>query len=181
MFADHYTQFVLVDLPKAKDEALISLNKFVLSVATPWKLRQYKAKAFFQSSVKIYSLDMGILQDKIKQGVPQRNGLAERCNRTQLERARCLLIDPGVLKMMWGAAILHAARIKHLVLKWGEQKPPAKLIRVSKPRLSVSSFLFLVAPYSRLRGTETSANMKPRYWKESLGFTLKDTTDTWCA
>ena len=48
--ADQYTTFVLVDLLKAKSEALTSLKKLVLSVGSPKKLRQDNAKGFSQSS-----------------------------------------------------------------------------------------------------------------------------------
>ena len=69
---------------------------------------------------------------------PQQNGLAERCNRTLLEMAKCLLIDSGLPKMMWGAAILHATRIQNLVVRRGEEKCPAELMRGIKTKLSIS-------------------------------------------
>ena len=101
VFADQYTKFVFVDLLKAKSEALASLKKFVLSVGTPKKLRQDNAKEFLSEQFKTYCLDAGILQEKTIPESPQQNGLAERCNRTLLEMARCLLIYSGLPKMMW--------------------------------------------------------------------------------
>ena len=44
----------------------------------------------------MYCLDAGILQEKTIPETPQQNGLAERCNRTLLEMAGCLLIDSGL-------------------------------------------------------------------------------------
>ena len=38
---------------------------------------------------------------------------------------------------MWGAAILHAARIKNLVLRQGEEKCPAELMRGIKPKFPI--------------------------------------------
>ena len=96
VFADQYTKFVFVDLLKAKSGALASLKKFVLSVGTPNKLRQDNAKEFLSEHFKTYCLDAGILQEKTIPETPQQNGLAERCNRTLLEFARCLLIDSGL-------------------------------------------------------------------------------------
>ena len=121
VFADQYTKFVFVELLKAKNEALASLKKFVLSVETPKKLRQDDAKEFLSEQFKTYCLDAGILQEKTIPETPKQNGLAERCNRTLLETARCLLIDSGLPKMMWGAAILPAARIRNLVVRRGEK------------------------------------------------------------
>ena len=117
VFADQYTTFVFVDLFKAKSEALASLKKFVLSVETPKKLRQDNAKELLSEQFKMYCLDAGILHEKTIPETPQQNGLAERCKRTLLEMARCFLIDSGLPKMIWGAAILHATRIRNLVLE----------------------------------------------------------------
>ena len=138
MFADQYTKFVFVDLLKAKSEALARRKKFVLRVGTPKKLREDNAKELLSEQFKTYCLDAGILQEKTIPETPQQNWLAESCNRTQLEIARCVLIDPGILKMMWGAEILHATRINDLVVRRGEKKCPAELMRGIKPKFSIS-------------------------------------------
>ena len=93
VFADQYTKFVFVDSLKARSEALASLKKFDLSAGTPKKLRQDNSKEFLSEQFKTYCLDAGILQEKSIPETPQQNGLAERCNRTLLEMARCFLID----------------------------------------------------------------------------------------
>ena len=157
VFADQYTKFVFVELLKAKSEALASLKKFVLSVRTPKKLRQDNAKEFLSEQFKTYCLDAGILQEKTIPETPQQNGLAERCNRTLLEMARCLLIDSGLPKMMWGAAILHAARIRNLVVRRGEEQCPAELMRGIKPKLPISKLsLFGCTVFMRKRDREVS-------------------------
>ena len=116
VFADQYTKFVFGHLLKAKSEALDSLKKFILSLGTPKKMRQENAKEFLSELFRMYCLDPGSLLKKTISETPQQNGLAERCNRTLLEMARCLLIDSGLPKMMWGAAILQATRIRNLVV-----------------------------------------------------------------
>ena len=121
VFADQYTKFVFVDLVKAKSEALASLKKFVLSVGTPTKLRQDNANKFLSEQFKTYFLDAGILLKKTIPETPQQNGLTERCIRTLLEMARCLLTDSGLPKMMWGAAILQCTRIRILVARREEK------------------------------------------------------------
>ena len=117
---------------------------FVLSVGMPKKLRQDNAKEFLSEQFKMYCLDAGILQEETIPETPQQNGLAERCNWTLLEMARCLLIDSGLPKIMWGAAILHATRIMNLVVRRGEEKSPApaELMRGIKPKLSLSKLSF---------------------------------------
>ena len=157
VFADQYTKFVFVELLKAKSEALASLKKFVLSLETPKKLRQDNAKEFLSEQFKTYCLDAGILQEKTIPETPQQKGLAERCNRTLLEMAICLLIDSGLPKMMWGAAILHAARIRNLVVRRGEEKCPAELSRGIKPKLPISKLsIFGCTVFMRKKDREVS-------------------------
>ena len=157
VFADQYTKFGFVDLLKAKSEALASLKKFVLSVGTPKKLRQDNAKEFLSEQFKTYCLDAGILQEKTIPGTPQQNGLAERCNRTMLEMAKCLLIDSGLPKMLLGAAILHAARIRTLVVRRGEERCPAELMRGIKLKLSISKlYIFGCTVLMRKRDRDVS-------------------------
>ena len=137
VFGNQYTKFVFVDMLKAKSETLASRNKFVLSVGTPKKLRPDNAKEFLSEQFKMYGLDTGILEEKTIAEMPQQNGLAEWCNGTLLEIARSLLIDSGLPNMMWGAAILHATRIKNLVVRRGELKRPTELMWGLKPKFSI--------------------------------------------
>ena len=120
--ANQYTKFLFVDLLKAKSEALASMKKFVLSVGTLKKLRQDNAKEPLSEQFEMYCLDAGSLQAKTIPETPQQNGLAERCNSKLLELARCLPMDSGLSNKMWGAAILHATRIRNLVARRGEEK-----------------------------------------------------------
>ena len=71
--------------------------------------------------------------------------------------ARCLLIDSGLPKMMWGAAILHAARIRNLVVRRGEEKCSAELMRAIKPKLPISKLsIFGCTVFMRKRDREVS-------------------------
>jgi len=42
---------------------------------------------------------------------PQLNGVAERMNRTLLEKARCIILHSGVNKKLWGEAILSSTYV----------------------------------------------------------------------
>ena len=175
VFADQYTKFVFVDLLKAKNEALASLKKFVLSVRTPKKLRQDNAKEFISEQLKTYCLDAGILQEKTIPQTPQQNGLAERCNRTLLEMARYLLNDSRLPKMMLGAAILHATRIRNLVVKRREEKCPVELMRGLKFKLSISKlYIFGCTVFMRKRDRDVS-KLEPKALEEKfVGYTEGD-------
>ena len=51
--------------------------------------------------------------------------------------AICLLIDSGLPNMMWAAAILHATKIRNMVVRRREEKCLAELMRGIKPKLSI--------------------------------------------
>ena len=153
VFADQYTKFVFVELLKAKSEALASLKKFVLC----GDAQEAEARQCEGVSLGAVQDDAGILQEKTIPETPQQNDLAERCNRTLLKMARCLLIDSGLPKMTWGAAILHAARIRNLVVRRGEEKCPAELMRGIKPKLPFSKLsIFGCTVFMRKRDREVS-------------------------
>ena len=58
---------------------------------------------------------------------------------------------------MWGAAILHAARIRNLVVRPGQEKCPAELMRGIKPKLPISKLsIFGCKVFMRKRDREVS-------------------------
>ena len=123
VFSVQCKKIVFADLLKAKSESLTRLKKIDLSVGRPKKLRHVNAKKLFSEQFKMHCLDAGILHEKSIPEAPQQNGLAERCNRTMLEIARCLLIDSGLPEMMGGAAIRHVTRIRNLFVRRGKKMP----------------------------------------------------------
>ena len=56
-----------------------------------------------------FCLDHGIDRHRTVRMTPQQNGVAERMNRTLLEKARCMLLSSGLPKGFWGEAIMTAA------------------------------------------------------------------------
>ncbi|KAK4406592.1 Retrovirus-related Pol polyprotein from transposon TNT 1-94 [Sesamum angolense] len=53
--------------------------------------------------------ECGIKRHKTNPNTPQQNGVAERMNRTLLEKVRCMLISSGLPKSFWGEALVTAA------------------------------------------------------------------------
>lgn len=47
---------------------------------------------------------------------PQQNGLAERMNRTVLEKARCMLFDSKLSKQFWAEAIYVAVDVINVIV-----------------------------------------------------------------
>ena len=113
VFADQYTKFVVVDLLQAKKMKQWPACSHC-GDAKEAETRQ--CEGIFLRAIQNVLLEASILQEKTNAETPQQNALAEKCNRTLLEMARCLLIDSRFPKMMCGAAILHATRIRNLVV-----------------------------------------------------------------
>lgn len=79
----------------------------------------------------------GIDQTQSTAYTPQSNGIAERYNRTLLDKTRAMLIQSGLPMSFWGEAALHAAYLSNItgssVLK---DKTPHELLFNHKPDLS---------------------------------------------
>ena len=131
-------------------------------------------KEFLPEQFLTYCLDAGILQEKTIPETPQQNGLAERCNRTLLEMARCLLIDSGLPKRMWGAAILHATRIRILVVR-REERCPAELMRGIKRKLSISKLSIFGCPVFMRKRDRDVSKLEPKALEgKFVGYTEGD-------
>ena len=52
---------------------------------------------------------MGIAKHHTVRKTPQQNGLADRMNRTILERVRCMLSFSGLPKTFWAEAVMTAS------------------------------------------------------------------------
>ncbi|WVZ15560.1 hypothetical protein V8G54_013126 [Vigna mungo] len=55
--------------------------------------------------------DNGITHEVIAAYTPEHNGLAERCNRTIMNMARCMLKEKNVVRELWGEAVATAVHV----------------------------------------------------------------------
>lgn len=66
---------------------------------------------FCNHNFKNYFEEHGILHQKSTTNTPQQNGVAERINRTIIEKVRCMLLDAGLDKSFWAEAVMTSAYI----------------------------------------------------------------------
>lgn len=66
----------------------------------------------------------GIKHEKTAPFTPQQNGLAERMNRTIVEKVRCMLIDAGLSKQFWSEAVCTAVNIINVIPCASTSKAP---------------------------------------------------------
>ena len=115
-FVDDFSRRVCVYNMKTNDEVLdIFLTwKKMVENQTGRKIKcirtdnggEYRSDPF----MKICA-DEGILRHFSVRNTPQQNGVAERMNRTLLEKVRCMLSNAGLGKQFWAEAVTYACHL----------------------------------------------------------------------
>ncbi|KAL2232792.1 UNVERIFIED_CONTAM: Retrovirus-related Pol polyprotein from transposon TNT 1-94 [Sesamum indicum] len=143
---DNYSRKVFVFLMKYKSEVFDKFEKWKTLVEnqTSKKLKSLRTDNGLEFCNKQFSEmcdKYGIRRHKTNPYTPQQNGVAERMNRTLLEKVRCLLISSGLSKTFWGEAVLTAAHLINLSpsvplsgkipeLMWNGKLPDLSYLRV---------------------------------------------------
>ena len=107
---DDYSRKLWVYILKSKDEALVRFKEWKTLAERQIgkkvkKIRTNNGLEYFSKQFNKLCADEGIARHKTVRGTPQENGLAERMNRTILERVRCMIINVGLPKSFWGEAV----------------------------------------------------------------------------
>ena len=107
------TRMSFVNLLKKKSDALAVSKVAIAALESDAKtnlksLRTDGGGEYVSAAWKQYVQEKGIRHELTAPYSPQQNGMAERLNRTLLEKMRCLLIWSGLPKSYWDVALLHA-------------------------------------------------------------------------
>ena len=107
------TRLSFVNLLQRKSDALaiskVAIAALECEAKTNLKsLRTDGGGEYVSAAWKQFVQDKGIRHELTAPYSPQQNGMAERLNRTLLEKMRCLLIWSGLPKSYWDVALLHA-------------------------------------------------------------------------
>ena len=116
-FIDEFSGNAIVKSMKYKTQALQTFKQYVAQYGRPKLLRtdngtEYKNKAF-----KKFCISKKIACEFAVPETPEQNSVAERFNRTEVEAARCLLIDSKLPKSYWVRAVDIACYARNLVVK----------------------------------------------------------------
>lgn len=104
-------------------------------------LRTDNGTEYCNNNFKKLCTEHGILHQTTTPYTPEQNGVAERINRTLIERVRCILIDSGLSKQFWAEALSTATYLINRVPcrnertitpeeLWSNVKPDLTLLRV---------------------------------------------------
>lgn len=141
-FIDHYSHFCVCYLLKHKSEVMERLQEYVSMVEAKFnvkieKLRCDNGGEYVSKMYTDFCTKRGIRIQYTVPHTPEQNGVAERFNRTIMERARCLIFDSELNKEMWGEAVRTSIylinRTETRVLS--DKKTPAEIWHNQKPNL----------------------------------------------
>ncbi|GAX80348.1 hypothetical protein CEUSTIGMA_g7787.t1 [Chlamydomonas eustigma] len=71
-------------------------------------IRSDRGREFFNSQLSEYCLNLGIRQEASAAHSPKQNGIAERLNRTLLEKVRAQLLNSGMHPKWWGECLRYS-------------------------------------------------------------------------
>ena len=108
-FIDDYSRKTWVYFHKRKDEAFETFVEWNIMVETQIErkvkvLRTDNGLEFCNHQFDDYCKSKGIVRHRTCSYTPQQNGVAERMNRTIMEKVRSMLSDSGLPKMFWAEA-----------------------------------------------------------------------------
>jgi hypothetical protein len=111
LFIDDATRFTVIYLLRSKSDsaaAFFDYDKKVLNFSGRHCqiLKSDGGTEYFNSTVRTYCQQFGIIQNSSDRYTPQGNGRAERPNRTTLEGTSAMLFDCGLSMEYWGYAAL---------------------------------------------------------------------------
>lgn len=145
-FIDDFTHFAVIYLIKSKDEVLDKFIEFAEMSSTHFEkriscLRSDNGTEYTSNAFKKYCREKGIRQKYTVPYTPQQNGVAERFNRTIIEKARTMILEAKLQKRFWSEAVLAATYIVNRcptrALKEGrDSSTPAELWYGKKPDIS---------------------------------------------
>lgn len=142
IYIDDYTRMVHVYFLKDKLNILETFKDFKLKVENELnhkitKLRTDNGKEYCNYNFEKYLSNHGIIHQTSTPYTPQQNGMAERMNRTLVERARCMLFYANLEKNYWAEAVATAAYvINRSPTKSLQGKTPYEMWKGKKPNLS---------------------------------------------
>ena len=140
-FIDDFSRFTWVYPLKSKDE--------VFKVFCDWKImvenltgkllkriRSDNGGEYKSNKFSAFTKHHGIIHEFTVRKTPEQNGMAERLNRTLVERIRCMLSDSSLPKSFWAEALNTATYLKNRSPCCNVEKTPYETLYGKKPNVS---------------------------------------------
>lgn len=117
-FIDHYSHFAVVYFLQNKGETFCKFKEYIALVDNqfqklPQRLRCDNGGEYVSHEMRNFCKQKGIKLEYTIPRTPQQNGVAERYNRTVLDKARCLIFQANMEKVFWQEAVATAAYLNN--------------------------------------------------------------------
>ena len=121
----------------------------------------------------------GVTTEQSVPYTPEQNGVAERMNRTLIDKARCMVDDLGVNRELWGEAVKTAAMIRNCMPVRGMPLTPEEAWSGRKPDLSHLR-VFGARTFVHIPKQRSNGKLEPRSWVGTLvGYTGRSIFRVW--
>ena len=141
-FIDGHQRWSTVNLLRHKDDTFDAYVKYESECEAQYKVRIKKLFSdrggeYMSNEFKKHLAQQGTQQRLTVHDTPEYNGIAERLNRTLLEKVRAMLHASGLPKFLWGEALKHANYLRNRTsTKALEGKTPYEVKFGMKPNLA---------------------------------------------
>ena len=141
-FIDDFSRKMWIYFIRAKSEVLQKFQHFVNLMETTTgqrvkTLRSDNGGEYTSTAFSDFCLAKGISRELPPPYTPERNGVAERRNRSLLDITRCLLIDKALPAYLWAEAVKAAADLLNLrSTKRHPDQTPEELFSGKKPTIT---------------------------------------------
>lgn len=117
-FTDDFSRFTDIDFLKTKDQTFAAYKRYEARMkaqhgVTIQKFRTDRGTEFLNEEFDKHLDEKGTVRELTVHDTHEQVGVAERLNRTKLERARAMLFESGLPKFLWEEAIRHAIWLKN--------------------------------------------------------------------
>ena len=146
-FIDDYSRISIANFMRSKDETLAKLKEFVASVTgeTGEKigiLHTDNGGEYTSREFRHYLIENKIEHETSSPNSPKQNGIAERMNRTLIEKAKAMIVHAGLPKFFWAEAVNTAVNLTNRIPtqaldgditpfeKWYSRKPDLANLKV---------------------------------------------------
>lgn len=143
-FIDEFTHYTVIYLLEHKSEVFKVFQDFVAKSETHFNLKIAYLNCdnggeYLSNEFKSFCVQKGIQYHLTVPYTPQQNSIAERMNRTLLEKARAMIHGAELNKEFWGEAILTATHLLNLTPSKAisKDKTPYELWHRRKPKLNL--------------------------------------------
>ncbi|KAE9219741.1 hypothetical protein PF004_g13526 [Phytophthora fragariae] len=140
-FVDDYSTYVMAYFIAKKSEVPVKFKTFMNWYESQWGerikcLRSDNGTEFVNKEMDMFCTSNGIFHQKTVPYSPQQNDVAERMNRTTMEKARSMLYYKGISTMWWAEAVSTSVYlINRSTTSTHSSMTPYELAVKDKPRL----------------------------------------------